>query len=266
MQPIPLRARNRYSLDTIGLILAREHELVATCRPCGRSAALDLAAIIARRGADWPRSRVAARCKVCGQPAPVSLRPIRPQPDQRQHGDRPIPFIFQARASDMVDGDRVHYACRVCGDRWALLPVDLVAHPLAGPSTGLRDTYMTRCGNCGETSAIAAEIEWTALPKKYGLLAIFAVDGVGPRGHIEFTNKGATKMTTAKQLADFGRHYDAAVIAVFKAWTKNGLGLDFEEREQHIKSAQDALANSYTDGITLADWKTEALKRLGTEG
>jgi hypothetical protein len=56
-------------------------------------------------------------------------------------------------------------------------------------------------------------------------------------GHIEFTSKGATKMTTAKQLADFDRHYDAAVIAVFEAW-----------------------------GITLVDWQAAALKRLGAEG
>lgn len=162
--PLPLRARNRYCLDTIGLIRARDHELVATCRPCGRTAVLDLSALIARRGEDWPRSRVAARCTVCGQPAPVSLRPIRPRPDQRQHGDRPIPFIFSARASDMIEGDRVHYACKTCGDRWALLPADLVAHPLDGASTGLRDTYMTACGGCGELRAIAAEVEWIRLP------------------------------------------------------------------------------------------------------
>ncbi|MBN9525469.1 MAG: hypothetical protein J0H82_04640 [Alphaproteobacteria bacterium] len=165
MQPIPLRARNRYSIDTVGLILAREHELVATCRPCGRSVALDLATIVARRGEDWPRARVTARCAVCGQSAPVSLRPSRPRPDQRQHGARPIPFIFAARASDLIESDRVHYACRTCGDRWALLPVDLVAHPLAGASTGLRDVYVTRCGGCGELQAIAAEVEWTALPE-----------------------------------------------------------------------------------------------------
>lgn len=73
-------------------------------------------------------------------------------------------------------------------------------------------------------------------------------------------------MPTTTQIADFDRHYDAAVIAVFEVWTKNGLGLDFEEREQYIKSAQDALTNSYTDGITLADWQAEALKRLGAEG
>jgi hypothetical protein len=72
-------------------------------------------------------------------------------------------------------------------------------------------------------------------------------------------------MPTTTQIADFDRHYDAAVIAVLEAWTKNGLGLDFEEREQHIKSAQDAVTNSYSDGITLADWQAEALKRLGAE-
>ncbi len=160
MHPLPLRARNRYSLDTLALIRDREHELVATCSRCARSVVLDLVALIVLRGEDWPRARIRARCSACGQRAAVALRPIRPAPLERQHGARPIPFIFQARASDLIEGDRVHYACRTCSDHWALLPVDLMAHPLAGASTGLRDTYVTACAGCGETSAIAAEVEW----------------------------------------------------------------------------------------------------------
>jgi len=161
MHPLPIRPRNRYILDTVGLILARDHELVATCRPCGRSVVLDLSALIARRGEDWPRSRVKARCSACRRPAAVTMRPAVPLPDSRQAGDRNIPLLFAASVEHMIPGDRVHYACQTCGDRWALTRADILAHPMVRDHK-LRDTFITACGNCGEWEGIAARPEWVA--------------------------------------------------------------------------------------------------------
>lgn len=159
--PPPLRHRNRYMLDIIGAIVTRDHELVATCRPCGRSATLDLVALIERRGEDWPRARVKARCRQCGGQAEVKMRPIRPA-GERPPG-RDIPFVFVASVEHMIDGDRVHYTCQTCGDHWTLGKSDILAHPMARDHK-LRDTFITRCGNCGEAGKIAARTEWVEAP------------------------------------------------------------------------------------------------------
>lgn len=56
--------------------------------------------------------------------------------------------------------------------------------------------------------------------------------------------------------------YDALTVAVWEAWTKNGLGLDDDAREQTIKSVQDALTNAWQDGMTEAQWQAAAIARL----
>lgn len=57
--------------------------------------------------------------------------------------------------------------------------------------------------------------------------------------------------------------YDALTVAVWEAWTKNGLGMDDDAREQATKSVQDALTNAWQDGMTEAEWRAAAEKRLG---
>ncbi len=164
---LPLRDRNRYMLDTIGLVVIHDHELVATCQPCGRAVVLDLDILIQQRGKDWARNRVRARCSNCGRPATVTMRPIRPMLDQRNTGDRNIPFIFRASAEHMIDGDRVHYICQTCGDHWTLGRADILAHPMVRDHK-LRDTFITGCGNCGEDGRIAARPEWTSADNNHG--------------------------------------------------------------------------------------------------
>lgn len=56
---------------------------------------------------------------------------------------------------------------------------------------------------------------------------------------------------------------DAVTTAVWEIWTQNGLNMDFDDREETGKTASDAVANSYVDGISIVDWQAAALIRLG---
>lgn len=64
---------------------------------------------------------------------------------------------------------------------------------------------------------------------------------------------------------NYETRFDAVVIAVFEAWTNNGLGMDFDEREQSIKSVRDAVTNTYADDCSDAEWSRWALQRLRGE-
>jgi hypothetical protein len=61
---------------------------------------------------------------------------------------------------------------------------------------------------------------------------------------------------------DFDMQFDAVVTAVWEIWTKNGLGLDDDDRAETGKSVRDAVTNAYTDGVSLADWQARALATL----
>lgn len=65
---------------------------------------------------------------------------------------------------------------------------------------------------------------------------------------------------------DYETAHGAVTTAVWEVWTKNGRNMDQDEREETGKSANDAVTNSYIDGISLKDWQAAALKRLGGEG
>lgn len=58
---------------------------------------------------------------------------------------------------------------------------------------------------------------------------------------------------------------DMIVTHAWEIWTKNGLRLDNEQREETLKTVQDAANNTYVDGITDQDWLTATLARLGQD-
>jgi hypothetical protein len=55
---------------------------------------------------------------------------------------------------------------------------------------------------------------------------------------------------------------DMIVTHAWETWTKNGLGLDAEDREATTKTVQDAVNNTYVEDISDLDWLTATLKRL----
>ena len=56
---------------------------------------------------------------------------------------------------------------------------------------------------------------------------------------------------------------DMIVTNAWETWTKNGLGLDSEDREETTKTVQDAVNNTYFEDISDSDWLAATLKRLG---
>ena len=56
---------------------------------------------------------------------------------------------------------------------------------------------------------------------------------------------------------------DMIVTHAWEKWTKNGLGLDADMREETTKTVQDAVNNTYTDEISDLDWLAATLARLG---
>jgi hypothetical protein len=56
--------------------------------------------------------------------------------------------------------------------------------------------------------------------------------------------------------------YDAVVLAAFEIWTKNGLGMGIEEREEAIKSVRDAATNTYIESMDDVTWLHATVSRL----
>jgi hypothetical protein len=56
---------------------------------------------------------------------------------------------------------------------------------------------------------------------------------------------------------------DMIAAHAWEAWTKNGLGLDDDMREQTAKTVQGAVNNVWVDDISDEDWFASTLKRLG---
>ena len=55
----------------------------------------------------------------------------------------------------------------------------------------------------------------------------------------------------------------AVACAAWETWTKNGLNLDADEREQTNHSALDAANNAYHANISQEQWLAQTLKLLG---
>lgn len=64
------------------------------------------------------------------------------------------------------------------------------------------------------------------------------------------------------RLMSFEDQRDTITTHAWEAWTNNGLLLDDEDREQTTKSVQDAVTNTYVDGIDEIEWLNATLKRL----
>jgi hypothetical protein len=77
----------------------------------------------------------------------------------------------------------------------------------------------------------------------------------------------ATGMTIAVDVdvdGDYATRRDMIVTHAWETWTKNGLGLDSEDRDQTTKTVQDAVNNTYVDDISDSDWLAATLDRLGS--
>lgn len=60
----------------------------------------------------------------------------------------------------------------------------------------------------------------------------------------------------------YEQRLDMIVTHAWETWTKNGLGLDDDDRIQTSKTVQDAAANAYVDDMNDGDWLAATLKRL----
>jgi hypothetical protein len=56
---------------------------------------------------------------------------------------------------------------------------------------------------------------------------------------------------------------DIIVVLAWQVWTKNGLGLDADQRRETVKIVQDAAHNTYFDDISTPEWLTATLEQLG---
>lgn len=61
---------------------------------------------------------------------------------------------------------------------------------------------------------------------------------------------------------DYETRRDTIVTHAWEIWTKNGLGLDAEDREETSKTVKDAANNAYVDDMTDAQWLDATLARL----
>lgn len=57
-------------------------------------------------------------------------------------------------------------------------------------------------------------------------------------------------------------NFDAVVVHVWEAWTKNGLGLDHDDHVETLKTVQDAVTNEWVEDISQENWRCAALARL----
>jgi hypothetical protein len=64
---------------------------------------------------------------------------------------------------------------------------------------------------------------------------------------------------TEMQWAD---SHAAVTTAAWEAWTKNGLGMDDDMREQTAKHASDTANNAWQDGMTVDAWLAATLSAL----
>ena len=56
---------------------------------------------------------------------------------------------------------------------------------------------------------------------------------------------------------------DMITTNAWERWTRNGLGLDADDRIETEKTVRDAVQNTYVEGIADSEWMAAALNRLG---
>jgi hypothetical protein len=59
---------------------------------------------------------------------------------------------------------------------------------------------------------------------------------------------------------------ETVTMHVWERWTKNGLNLDQDEREQTLKSVGDAATNAYAEHMGDLEWYDATLARLEGRG
>jgi hypothetical protein len=55
---------------------------------------------------------------------------------------------------------------------------------------------------------------------------------------------------------------DTIAVNAWEQWTMNGLRMDEEEREETMKAARDAAANTWFEGIDELEWLRATVARL----
>ena len=61
---------------------------------------------------------------------------------------------------------------------------------------------------------------------------------------------------------DYQINADAIALALWEEDTGNGTGIDRDEWDSHMQICHAAVANTYTDGISVKDWHAAAKRRL----
>ena len=61
---------------------------------------------------------------------------------------------------------------------------------------------------------------------------------------------------------EYEKRRDTIVTHAWERWTKNGLNLDTEDRDQTTKTVQDAANNAYVPGMNDSAWLHATLARL----
>ena len=63
-------------------------------------------------------------------------------------------------------------------------------------------------------------------------------------------------------MLNYETRLDTIVTHAWETWTKNGLGLDADDREETTKTVQDAATNAYQDDMTDSEWLVATLTVL----
>jgi hypothetical protein len=58
---------------------------------------------------------------------------------------------------------------------------------------------------------------------------------------------------------------DMITMHAWETWTKNGNGMDDDMRRETERTVQDAVNNTYCDGIADTEWLATTLRKLGCE-
>jgi hypothetical protein len=64
----------------------------------------------------------------------------------------------------------------------------------------------------------------------------------------------------------YNQQHDTVVTHVWETWTKNGLGLDADEKFQTLQSVQDAATNVYIKNMLPHKWAAATIVRLNGNG
>ena len=63
---------------------------------------------------------------------------------------------------------------------------------------------------------------------------------------------------------EYEMHASGIALAIWEISTGNGRNLDDDHHDSHMQNCHAAVANSYTEGVTVEAWQAAAMDRVQT--